>query len=657
MYIRLPFATRLAHFKHTDSMKKACQATYQILLWVVILTNGVAWAVSEKAQDDELLSLYFDEKQLVEASTHSLKPINYVAENVTIVTQKEIEAMHAHTLADVLKRQPGVFINYFGQDFLGTASILLQGSQRHHVLFLLDGVRLNQSSGGYAVTNFIPLGIIKRIEIIKGAASSTWGSALGGVVNIITKDTGDTPKPTGQVNASYAESNSYDLNADSAGKIERLSYYLYGGKLDSDGLAVDRYATRDALYGKLQFQLTPKSQLSFSGGYSDPFYKGLNWQNAWNIDQLNIYEDIDQKDIWGTVSLDTEIYKNTSLHLAVQHFDNTHNINIYSLGSGVGGGQGTLVYGQEWQDESTNFTSRISWAGESITTNIGFEINQSEMVYVNRLGAYFDGPTATTDAPVSEDRYGIYGNFTYVNGNLSLTPGIRYDDHSNSEESINPSLGATYQVTPDTLFRAMVAKGFSAPYLAASSHSPDLKPENLWTFQAGVETTIIPAIHFKGTLFQHNIDDAWENVVPWTNTGSSQLNGFEIEAITREFYGLSLTGNFTFTSYDIDETENSVSSDDETYTGNAILSYRIPTLGLRAELAGHYYWISDELQNESPVHGTFLWDLLIAKGFDYSGLSGELYIKGKNIFNESQYFDFEYPNPDRWVEIGITLKY
>ncbi len=123
--------------------------------------------------EEELLSLYFDEEELVETATGSPKPITQVAENVTIVTAEEIEAMHAHSLAEVLQRQSGVFVSHFGQDFLGDSSLLLLGSQRHHVLVLLDGVRINLNSNGSALTNFIPLGIIKRIEIIKGAASST----------------------------------------------------------------------------------------------------------------------------------------------------------------------------------------------------------------------------------------------------------------------------------------------------------------------------------------------------------------------------------------------------------------------------------------------------------------------------------------------------
>ncbi|WP_339136643.1 MAG: TonB-dependent receptor plug domain-containing protein [Candidatus Electrothrix sp. GW3-4] len=75
--------------------------------------------------EDKLLDLYFDEEELVETATRSPKPISQVAENVTIVTAEDIEAMHAHTLAEVLNRQAGVFVDFFGQDFLGDAAVRL----------------------------------------------------------------------------------------------------------------------------------------------------------------------------------------------------------------------------------------------------------------------------------------------------------------------------------------------------------------------------------------------------------------------------------------------------------------------------------------------------------------------------------------------------
>ncbi|MGB5686336.1 MAG: TonB-dependent receptor [Candidatus Electrothrix sp.] len=639
-------------------MMKSYYPLAVLLLFTTLLAAPPILANNNTHQEDKRLEeWYFDEEELVETATRSPKPMARVAENVTVITAEEIEDMHAHTLAEVLNRQPGVFINFYGQDFLGDSSLFLLGSRQQHVLLLLDGVRLNHNSNGYALVSFVPLGIIKRIEIIKGAASSTWGSALGGVINIITKDVGKTDRPTGNVNVSYGEGNSRDISADAAGKVKVLSYYLYGGNIDSDGLRLDRYSERNSLYGKMQLDLPHSSRLTVTAGYSDPFNKSLNWEDAWGITDLNIYENIDRQNIWGTLYFDRELTKELSLHLSGQHFDNFYAANKRSLGTGLEG-QGDLIFGEEWEEGSNSFTSRLTWTEGSVTANLGFESSRSEMRYASQSGIFFEGPSITADDPVTEDRHGVYANVTYVKGYFSITPGLRYDDHSNSEESVNPSVGITYLLTPNTLLRGSIAKGFSAPYLASFSHSPDLEPENTWTYQAGIETGRIPFLHLKGTVFHQNIEDAWnDDVTPWTNTGIIRLNGFEIEVKTAAYHGLVFTGNFTYVTGESKITDASTSEDDDTYTGNLILSYLNAAYGLRTELAGHYYWMSDLVKNEEPDHGNFIWDLLIAKDFDISPLNGEVYLKGHNIFNGNLYFDVDYPNPERWLEVGLAVKF
>ena len=120
---------------------------------------------------------------------------------------------------------------------------------------------------------------------------------------------------------------------------------------------------------------------------------------------------------------------------------------------------------------------------------------------------------------------------------------------------------------------------------------------------------------------------------------------------------MSFAGNFTYVIGDSTGDGSGNLEDDETYTGNLIISYQNHGIGLRTELAGHYYWMSDEVKNEEADCDDFLWDLLIAKDFVLSSLNGEIYLKGHNIFNGDQYFDIDYPNPERWFEMGIAFKF
>jgi vitamin B12 transporter len=140
---------------------------------------------AQSEEEMKILRMFYREKDLVVSPTRHAKSVSQVAENITVVTVREIEVMNAHTVAEVLNRIPGLFVN-FSQDFGAASLIQTQGSEERHVLVLVDDVPWNFLNSGAAETNSIPVGIIERIEVIKGPASSAWGSSLGGVINIIT---------------------------------------------------------------------------------------------------------------------------------------------------------------------------------------------------------------------------------------------------------------------------------------------------------------------------------------------------------------------------------------------------------------------------------------------------------------------------------------
>jgi outer membrane receptor protein involved in Fe transport len=111
---------------------------------------------------------------------------------VTVISQASIEESGAPDLSGVLASQSGIVVNNYGpQGQLKTTSI--RGSTSSQVLVLVDGIRLNSSFDGWVDLARLPLDNIDRIEVVRGGASSMWGTgAVGGVINIITK-TPDKP--------------------------------------------------------------------------------------------------------------------------------------------------------------------------------------------------------------------------------------------------------------------------------------------------------------------------------------------------------------------------------------------------------------------------------------------------------------------------------
>lgn len=102
----------------------------------------------------------------------------------TVIDQSAIRRAHAQDLGELLQSTCGVEIQNTGT----SKSISIRGSQASQVLVLLDGVRLGNGVSDVVDLGSVPVSIIDRIEIYKGARSSSFGAnAMAGVVHIITK--------------------------------------------------------------------------------------------------------------------------------------------------------------------------------------------------------------------------------------------------------------------------------------------------------------------------------------------------------------------------------------------------------------------------------------------------------------------------------------
>jgi len=113
-----------------------------------------------------------------------------LAQNVTVVDQAEIQASHPASIAEVLSRVTGIYVDEAGPAG-GFVSMYLRGAENSHLLILLDGVRLNDPTttrGSTYDLSAIDVNQIERIEVLRGPASAIYGGeALAGVVHFITR--------------------------------------------------------------------------------------------------------------------------------------------------------------------------------------------------------------------------------------------------------------------------------------------------------------------------------------------------------------------------------------------------------------------------------------------------------------------------------------
>jgi vitamin B12 transporter len=211
------------------------------------------------------------------------RQLSHTAENTTVVTAADIEALNAHTLIDILATIPGIQL----ESQVGSANSAftrIQGSNSSHVLVLLDGIPYNNLGDNFSDVGQIPARIIERVEIVKGAASSAWGQALGGVINVITKAPDAERKIGGMASASMGERKTRDVGGELSGTIDRLGYYLSGGYLDSGSFTPNTGFTSANGHARLTWELADAGQLSLLFNYvrherGDFAYTPLDFQS------------------------------------------------------------------------------------------------------------------------------------------------------------------------------------------------------------------------------------------------------------------------------------------------------------------------------------------------------------------------------------------
>jgi vitamin B12 transporter len=631
---------------------------------------------AQSEEEMQVLQMFYKEKDLVVSATRNAKPISQVAENVTVITARDIENMNAHTVADVLNRVPGLFINY-NQDFGAPSLLLIQGSEERHVLVVVDGIKWNFLASGAAETNSIPVGIIERIEVIKGPASSSWGSSLGGVVNIITKNAGNTTRPSGSLSASYGERETQDYKAQVAGLAGPMGYYLYAGRQDSDGLRASRKFETYSLYSKFHLPISSKVTTDFTLGYSEPEMK------------IGVFPsgDITQKGatrtFFATASLDASLTKELSFAASFHEYKQRLSLMSDSLGlweePGLPDPPGSLFQDSIYDEETTGGDAKFVWNSQHNTVVFGGEFDHGELDQTIKVGPWLQLsptvyelpplPPVTTSHPTI-DRWGIYLNDTIVIDRWSITPGIRYDRNSITGSFVSPSIGVTYRVWQDSILRASVARGFAMPPLAWSSGGAlfldpngSLKSEKIMSYQIGGETAALNYLWLKVTLFRDEVDDTL-SFVPYgggppsfndiyENKEKTRRQGGEIGLQTVPFYNFYFVGGFAYVHF-CPPSKSTGTKDLYSYS----LGFRYDdNKSFYAELFGHYVWWNLD-SSFMAKYDNFLWDLnLTKKIFLQQKTSTELFLTAHNLFNGAQYFSGDSKNPQRWVEAGVRVKF
>ena len=239
----------------------------------------------------------------------------------------------------------------------------------------------------------------------------------------------------------------------------------------------------------------------------------------------------------------------------------------------------------------------------------------------------------------------MFVNDTVRLGDFTVTPGIRYDHLSNSENMVSPSLGLTWRFADHSFFRAQVSRGFKKVYLVDVSENEDL--EKVTSYQAGIETSALPFMNVKATLFQYDGSD-----VGRVHNSKEKRYGYELEVVTRPIFHFSITAGFTYLYTDYYGNKEN----DDQYSGKLTLLYDNPDL-FSVELFGQYLHWDQERTFLEYYDRTMIWDLNATKTVQLSDHTYmDVFLSVHNIFDGRHNWTEElYPNPSRWVEGGLRF--
>ncbi len=420
-----------------------------------------------------------------------------VGSSLTIIDLGQIQDHQTVIATDLLVQTPGVTFSRNGGVGKAT-SLSIRGAETDQTVVLIDGVKLNDPSstgGGFSSGNLL-LGDIARIEVLRGAHSTLWGSqAIGGVINMVTRE------PAARLEADFtAEGGSFNtayLKGGAGGRTERLIWRVGAGYYTSDGVTAFARGVEDDGYrnlganGRAVFNVTQAFSLEGRAVYS----KGRNQFDSTTADT----------DATGET---TELiaYGGANLDLLRGRFKNRVSF-AYTDTERMNWTNSLIDFDAAGKNRRWEYQGNVTLAEGHLLT-FGAEHERSEMRSAS--------PTPTNRNPVPvRGEVGIDGFYGQIVAEvlpgLTLTGGLRHDKHSNFGGHTLGQAAVAYSINDgDTVFRASYGEGFKAPSLFqqySDFGNIGLKPEEAKSWDVGFEHHVIRPWLVSATIFERRTDN------------------------------------------------------------------------------------------------------------------------------------------------------
>ena len=480
-----------------------------------------------------------------------------------------------------------------------TGDIHINGLEGPYTLVMIDGMPIVSGLSTVYGLSGIPNSLIEQIEIVKGPASSLYGSeALGGLINIITKLPENAPLFFAEsFGTSWGEIN-FDLGVKAnVGKnatvLVGANYFKYNQLIDNNNDNFTDLTNQDriSLFQKWNFKRRNKRNFSIAGRYfyEDRWGGELQWNKSFRGGDEVYGESI--------YTSRFEIFGNYQLPLS-EKIDFQFSYSDHDQNSVYGNtpylAQQRIGFGQFIWDKKIK--SHDLLLGAAI-----------------RYNYYNDNTTAT----ILADETAIPSLFVQdeigFNNKQSLLLGMRYDYNSRHGNILTPRIAYRFKPTDDDIIRLNAGTGFRVVNLFTEEHAAltgareviikdELNPEESYN----ITLNYLKKLYLKNGMYFTIDTSAWYTyftnaIIPDYDTnpnqiiydnldGFSQSSGlsFNIDAV----FGNGIRASIGATYQDVSKTENGIKTPQiltEKYSGVWSLSYKHYGTNLTFDYTGSLY--------------------------------------------------------------------
>lgn len=491
---------------------------------------------------------------------------------IEVITAEDLEKKSGQSLATVLSQVAGVEINGNQSANGKNLGYYIRGGKNRQVLIMIDGIPVTDASGiniEYDL-RLLPVEQVERIEVMKGAASTLYGTgAATGVINITLKKSakkeiqGNAYVNIGSNNTSENKKyNGQDFNQGISvnGEVKKVNYFAGFNSTETSGMSQiaepvgtkyeeDRFSRQNAI-AKLGFKATEKLTLDFFGNY-DKIKNDFDF--AFDNTGFN----------------DNDVNETTSEQVRFGFSPKyKYNKGEFVLNSGFTKIKRDYNELNSW----TNTTDYSLYESRSVVLD-GFNkynFNNEFALIVGANYQFHDMLSQTPFATIENEaaKFNILDGYTTLVYNssfgLNVNAGARLNNHSQYGNNFVYNFNPSYNFK--TSFPLKVLASYSTAFITPSLYqlyseygNTDLTPEENATIEAGFETELWnKKIKLSAVGFYRDQNDAIDFFYNpdtfeayYVNVdGKSKAKGVETTVSVALTEKVSLNGNYTFTQVD-----------------------------------------------------------------------------------------------------------